>query len=128
MALKTGSATEALVQGDVVLWEQEHAFCRSVVTLITSATVYVVGSVLGKITASSKFVHHDAGAVDGSEDAVAVCLVNVDASTGDVTELIMDKGPSIVKSGNLTWKSGISAGDKTAGEAALLALGIEVRV
>ena len=126
MTLQSGSATEPLNQSDVVLWEQEHEFCRSVETLLTG-TSYVIGHVLGKVTASGKYAPHDAGLVDGSEDAAAICLVNIDATTGDEVELVLDKGPAIVKADNLTWKAGIAGGDKTAGIAALAVLGIEVR-
>jgi len=52
-------------------------------TLLTDATVYPRGAVLGKITASGKYKLVDSAAVDGSENPVAVLLDAVDATAAD---------------------------------------------
>ncbi len=51
-------------------------------TLLTG-TDYPRGAVLGLVTASSKYIICDTAAVDGSEDAVAILLDDVDATGGD---------------------------------------------
>ncbi|MNR55340.1 hypothetical protein D3C85_1756860 [compost metagenome] len=76
------------------------------------------GTVLGKVTASGKYVALAPAASDGSEDAAAVLYGHADATAGDakgvglvrLTELIADL---------LVWPAGITTEQKTA---ALLAL------
>jgi len=50
---------------------------------IAAGQVLQRGAVLGKITASGKYVLSDAGATDGSQTPVAILAEDVDASSGD---------------------------------------------
>lgn len=71
-----------IVGGDVVTRD---------VTIISSAAL-LAGSVLGKITASGKYILSATGAGDGSEVARALLIVDTDASGGDVTGSIYEAG------------------------------------
>lgn len=51
-------------------------------TLLTGS-VYPRGAVLGKVTASGKYIVCDTAAVDGSEAPVAILLDEVDATAAD---------------------------------------------
>jgi hypothetical protein len=74
----------------------------------------------------NRYTAHDPDALDGSQDAVAILLDAVDASTADQQAVIIDRLAEV--NGNLlTWKDQISAPNKTAGIASLLTNHIVVR-
>lgn len=98
---------------------------REAITVISGQNL-AAGTVLGKITASDKYTLHNNAASDGSESAVAILRDAVDASAGDAAGVITARD-SEVDGALLTWKSGISVANKTAGIAALAAVGIIVR-
>lgn len=118
--------TEGAYTGEFLLGEDAAQFYhRDTVTIISGQNL-VAGQVLGKITASGKYTAHDTAHSDGSQSAAAILYGAVDASGGDTPGVIVDRDVEV--NGNLlVWKSGISGGDKTAGIAALAALGIIVR-
>ena len=106
------------------LWS-EQGYCRKAVVVNESAEVdYKIGQVLGKVTASGKYVQYDDAASDGSEVAAAVVLqdITIPAST-DTVVLCLVKGPAIVADGGLVFKSGV---DEDAAKAQLEAIGINV--
>ncbi len=74
---------------------------------------------------SGKYTLHDNAATDGSEAAAAVLLTATNA-TADTTVLVLARLAEVVGS-LLVWKSAISAGNKTAGIAALATKFIIVR-
>jgi len=65
------------------------------------------GAVLGKISATGKYVLSDTGAGDGSEDPVLVLAEAVDASGGDRTSAIYETGE--FNQDTLTFGTGHSA-------------------
>jgi hypothetical protein len=69
---------------------------------------------------------HNAAATDGSEAAVAILFEAVDAGAGDADGVGIARLAE-VNGDEITWKSGISAANKTAGIASLKAAGIIVR-
>lgn len=106
------------------LWS-EQGYCRLAVTVNEAAAVdYKIGQVLGKVTASGKYVQYDDSVATGEETAAAIVLedVSVPAST-DTTVLVLVKGPAIVADGGLVFKAGV---DEDAAKAQLEALGINV--
>lgn len=117
--------TEGARIGEFIIHDPLGSFCREEVTI--TGGDYLPGKVLGKITASGKYTEHDPGAADGSEDATAVLYAAVDASAADAAGVIIERGPIEVDGDLLTWITGISAGDKTAGVAALTSNNIKVR-
>lgn len=82
------------------------------------------GTVLGKVTSSGKFVRHDAGASDGSENEAGILLIGIGAEEAGRTVIKRD---AEVQKSELTYAAGANAAQKTATNAALEALGIVVR-
>lgn len=87
---------------------------------ISDATDFVAGDGFDIVVAagSGYYVLHDASANDGSQTAAAVLAYDVDATSEDTTAVAITRLAE-VKSSLLTWKTGASAGDKTAGLASL---------
>lgn len=114
--------------GDVVKREFEPLHNRESVVIATGAAQNLkVGTVLGRITASGKYVLHDNAAADGSQNAAAVLLEDANATAADAQAIALVRGPAVVADGALIFKSGISTPNRTAAVAALTALGIVVR-
>jgi hypothetical protein len=111
--------------GEYLVHEESCDLSREKVTL--SGGNHVDGTVLGKITASNKYVILAPGASDGSEVAAGILRGNTDASGGDVATVIHN-ALAKVRDENLTWPDGISAGEKTAAIAELAALHIKVQL
>lgn len=102
----------------------EHGFCREAVTVnVASATDLKVGSVLGKITASGKYVPRNPAAVDGSEVAAAIVLENISvAATTDTAVTVLVRGNAIVKKAGLVFDVAHNAGQQAAAIAEIEAL------
>ena len=127
-------ATENPRISDLVKYEQapEHGYCREdVVINVAAAADYVIGTVLGKVTASGKYVPvNDAEVVgqEGAEVAAAILLenVSVEAAT-DTTVTAAVNGAMIVRDGALVFVNAHDATERAAAVAALEALGIKTR-
>lgn len=117
------SFTETGHAGGFILSEASGQRSREKVTIL-SGEVLSAGAVLGKITASGKYVQYDDdGTDDGRRTAAAVLYADVDASAGDTaaTAVVRD---AEVNGEELGWKSD---DEVAAGTADLLAVGIIVR-
>lgn len=100
-----------------------------------SATTYPIGTVLGKITASGKYVISKQAAADGSQNPVAVVIgdsfgnpstVTIPAAT-DTNVLVLARGKVIVSLSALKLDSSFSsAAQKAAAYASLKSVGILV--
>ena len=100
-----------------------------VTVTVPATTTYAAGTILGKITASGKYVRHAAGATDGSEDEAGVLcetLVNTAVSAVD-SESVSFARDAEVNGSELTYEVGADAAQITASNLALKALGIIVR-
>jgi hypothetical protein len=100
-----------------------------VTVTVPATTTYAAGTILGKITASGKYVRHAAGATDGSEDEAGVLyetLVNTTGSGVDNASVSMARDAE-VNGSELTYEVGADAAQITASNLALKALGIIVR-
>ena len=80
--------TEKRRRGFFIAHEANGTISRETVTLISGQDLEA-GSVLGKITASSKYTLMVPGAGDGSEVADAILWDTVDASLADKTVVII---------------------------------------
>lgn len=93
-------ATEGLRYSNLVkqeLWP-EHGYCREVITVNeATAKSYVVGTVLGKVTATGKFKIALQAAADGSQTPAAVSTAEyaIPAAT-DTKILALTRGPALV--------------------------------
>jgi predicted regulator of Ras-like GTPase activity (Roadblock/LC7/MglB family) len=130
----TKIATENPRISDVVKYEQapEHGWCRDdVVINVAAAADYKIGTVLGKVTATGKYVPVNAAAVvgqEGAEVAAAILLENVSvAATTDTTATAAVNGAMIVRDGGLVFVNTHSTAERAAAVAAIEALGIKTR-
>jgi Bacteriophage lambda head decoration protein D len=117
--------TEGRHAGGFLVWEASRDYCREVVTI--DAGQLEAGTVLGKITATGKYVAHDPAASDGSQTAAAVLWDRADASAGDVPAIAIVRGPAIVNRHDLVFAGTPTEPEITAAHAALAAAGIIVR-
>src|SRR6188508_3729592 len=122
--------TMAPTLGDLLKFEVNGNFCRETVTL-KAGTLYELGSVLGKITASGKYRLSPAAQVvgdEGAETAIAVLIEAVDATGGDKTGLIVARGPAILSKAALVFDATVDqVAEKAAKHAQLAAAGIVPR-
>lgn len=112
----TQEATRGIRYSDLVKEElfKEHGFCRQTITANeSSAQDYVIGHVLGEVTASGKYKISVKGAGDGSENAAAICVQNksIPAST-DTDVVVMYRGPAVVADESLTFDGSYSQTQK----------------
>jgi hypothetical protein len=98
-------------------------------TVADGAADFVVGdrfSVAVSYASSAKYAPHDPAGTDGRETGVAILFHAVDATSGDVKTVATVRGPATINGNMLTYKSGISAGDKAAVNQALRNRGMAV--
>tara|TARA_R110000803_G_scaffold13482_1_gene37870 strand:- start:17951 stop:18355 length:405 start_codon:yes stop_codon:yes gene_type:complete len=120
-------ATEKARLSNLVKYEEGglNYYSRDEVTAITGQTINI-GSVLGKITASGKYILSDADAVDGSQVAAAVCLQNLGTLAADAQCVVIVRD-AIVSRAALVYDAANDAGEILIAEDELKALGILVR-
>lgn len=111
--------------GEHISSEANGTRSRGVVT-IASGQNLGPGTVLGKITASGKFVQLAPAASDGSEAAAAVLYDDVDATAADRPGVVHLRDAEI-KSAALVWPAGITTNQKTTALGQLAALGLIAR-
>ena len=105
--------TEPPSMGDVLKYEVNPNYTREVITLLQGQP-YPVGSVLGKITASSKYKLATSGGSDGAQTATAVLLYAVDATLADAVGIVVARGPSIISRAGLAYDATVDDAPKTA--------------
>jgi len=113
--------------GEFILSEANGQRSRETITIASGAGIIAAGTVLGKVTASGKYVASAAGASDGSEVPAAVAIYGADASASDVTVsgLVRD---AEVNGKCLTYHADRDQpAEKIAANAALATLGVIVR-
>lgn len=119
--------TEGRHTGEYILSEAGGTRSRDNVKMASGAGVVEASTVLGKITASGKFVPHNPAATDGSEVAVAINYARVDATDADAL-CVATARDSEVKGSELIYSAGTDTKpEKDAVNAALAANGIVVR-
>jgi hypothetical protein len=111
--------------GHFIAGESNFWRSRQHETLITGQNL-VAGAVVGRITASGKLTVLAPAASDGSQNPVGMLFDACDATAEDKRVVLMARDFE-ANGQTITWPAGISAPQKTAAVAALLALGIVVR-
>lgn len=96
------------------------------IIVASGAGVLYPGTVLGKITASGKYVLHDAGLSNGAEVAAAILFDKVDATSADKKGVATVRGNRTINGNDLIFKSGISNSNQLAAKNALRAKGLSV--
>ncbi|CAK0739397.1 Head decoration protein [Azospirillaceae bacterium] len=115
----------------VLKWEDDKNYCREEITVLAgsgSDRVLTIGTILGRITASSKIVGLNLAASDGSQTVYGVLLSNTTAPDGvDIAGLALVRGPAVVSDIGLVYPAGATGAQKTTINTALLNLGIVIR-
>jgi hypothetical protein len=116
---------ESNTLGDLLKYEAPNLFSRESITVSAGANL-TLGTVLGRVTASGKYVILAPAASDGSQTAAAVLLGDAAAASADAKGLILARH-GIVADHALVWPGGITNAQKTAAIAQLEVKGILVR-
>lgn len=124
-------ATENFRYSNLVKYELEPsiAFTREAVTVNEAAAKeYVIGTVLGKVTATGKYKISVQSATDGSEVAAAVVVEDKSvAATTDTKVLAIVRGPAMLSKAALVFDASYDLdAEKDAAYAALAAKNILV--
>ena len=100
-----------------------------VTVTVPASTTYAAGTILGKITASGKYVRHAAGATDGPEDEAGILYETLANTTGSGVDnaSVSFARDAEVNGSELTYEVGADGAQITASNLALKALGIIVR-
>ncbi|MGY6709714.1 MAG: head decoration protein [Rhizobiaceae bacterium] len=96
---------------------------RDVGIIASGSGVLKAGSVLGRVTASGKYVPFDPDGEDGSENAAAILYEGCDATESDVRRTLTARDTE-VHADVLQWADGVDDNDKTAALTALADFGI----
>lgn len=122
--------TEGARAAEYLVSEANDWRSRDEVTVTVPAnTTFAPGTILGKLTASGKFVRHNAALATGAEDESGILMFEAINDTGsaiDVTRTITARDAE-VDGAKLTYEDGADAPQIATSNAALAALGIVVR-
>lgn len=116
--------TEGNHAGEFIVSEVNPMF-REAITVL-SGEVLKAGAVLGKITASGKYVEVDPAASDGSQAAAGVLFDNVDATGADKRAVALVR-LSVLNAQEIVWPDAISSPNKATAIGQLAALNIVLR-
>lgn len=115
--------TQGIEHGEFMLSEANGMQSRDTETVTVAGSVALPsGTVLGKITASGKYIKYDNAASDGSQAAAGVLLYKCDGVNGDYSRVVIKRNAEVIGD-RLNGGAGVDA----PGKADLLALGILVR-
>ena len=113
--------TDHLGTGAFLKSEGPGHISRDTITVKSGAGVVLAGTVLGKLTADSKYVPYDNDAATGEEVADAILLADVDATSADVQAVGIVRVAE-VWTDRLIWGAAVTTeGEKTAALADLAA-------
>ena len=116
--------TEGARTADFLVSEANGYRSREEVVVDATGGAVEPGSIMGIVTASGKYVRHDAAAVDGSEAEAGILFEGIGAVEDDRTMIIRD---AEVNEAHLTYEVGADQAQIDVSNAALAALGIAVR-
>lgn len=117
----------AVVASDWLKHESDKYHSRSTGLLASGQGKLKSGTVLGRLTASGKYVVAAASGSDGSQTATAILLLSADATSADAQIVVVDTHADVSHNG-LTWGSTINDATKRAAAIAQLATkGIKTR-
>jgi len=120
------SMTQARTLGDLLKYEAPNLYSRDRDT-VAAAQNLSLGTVVARVTASTKLKALDPAATDGSEVAVGVLGNDIDATLIDRADAILIARHAIVANTALIWPTGITPVQKAAAIAQLEMRGVLVR-
>lgn len=91
------------------------------------ATDFIVGDAFNVTISALTYKHleYDPAGTDGSQIVSGILMKNTNATAADVVTTALKRGPAVVNANDLTWKTGMTAAQKTTARNALQALGIK---
>jgi hypothetical protein len=119
--------TEPLNLGDLLKYEEDSLHYSREVATVAAGQKLLLGTVVGRDTATAKLKQFDPLATDGSENPVGVLLVDVDATLVDVEGALLLDRHAVLASNCVVWPTGMTGAAKTAATESLAALGILIR-
>jgi hypothetical protein len=105
---------ESNYTADLVKEEPFRQISRSIGTIAAAAAGVVKrGTVLGKVTASGKYLPYNPAAADGTQIASAILLHgplggDADATSADVTNVVLLQALAVVDTAFLVWGAGVT--------------------
>ena len=96
------------------------------IKIASGAGILFPGQILGRITASKKFIAHDPAAADGSQNVAGILFHKVDATAADALTVATRRGPATINGNDLIHKGGLTDPQKVAALDGLRALGLAV--
>lgn len=117
--------TEPMNLGDLLKYEAPNRYSRDQATVAAGENL-VLGSVVGRETASGKLKALDPAATDGTEIPVGVLIEDVAAAASDTAAVIIARHAILARQ-TVQWPAGITPSQTTAAIASLEARGILVR-
>ena len=118
---------EARHPGEFLMTEANGQRSRETITIATGAGVIAPGTVLGKVTASGKYVASAVGASDGSQNPTAIPIYGADATSADVDVAAIVRDAEVNGHCLVYHADRDQPAEKAAANVALAALGIIVR-
>jgi hypothetical protein len=119
--------TEPRRAGEFILTEANGNISRDTVTIKSGSGLVKAGTVLGKLTADSKYVPSPAAGADGSQIGLALNIYAVDATAADVKVAVVARDAEVNRN-ILSYEASVNDDAKRAAKAAqLAAVGILVR-
>ncbi len=89
--------TETIHQGEFLLSEATGFRSRETVTVTVSGTTkWLSGTLLGKITASGKYIKYTNGASDGSQAVAAILWNELDPVAGDIKATVLARDCEVI--------------------------------
>lgn len=89
--------TETIHVGEFLLSEGEGQYSREAVTVtVSGSTKWLSGTLLGKITASGKYIKYANGAADGSQAVAAILLNELDPVAGDIKATVIVRAAEVI--------------------------------
>ena len=113
--------------GEFLMTEANGQRSRENITIASGAGIITPGTVLGRITASGKYLASAVGATDGSQTAVAIALYGCDATSGDADISAITRDAEVNASILTYHPDRDQAAEKTAAQGDLAMVGIIVR-
>lgn len=112
--------------GDLLKYEAPNLYSRDVATVAAGQNL-VLGTVVGRETATAKLKALDPVATDGTEIAAGVLAADVDATLIDRDDALLIARHAIVARSALIWPAGITPTEQAAAITQLETRGVLVR-
>jgi len=118
---------EARHPGEFLMTEANGQRSRETIIIASGAGIIAPGTVLGKVTASGKYIVSAVGASDGSQNPTAITIYGADATSADVAVAAIVRDAEVNGNCLVYHADRDLPAEKAAANVALAALGIIVR-